>query len=62
MVSMLKRHKSKKNVYVDGLMASASTYFVDVGTVYMYKNAMMMYHNPNSMICGNANDMRKIGR
>ena len=60
MVSMLKRHSAEKNVYVDGLMASAATFFIGVGKVYMPSNAMMMYHNPSSIVWGNAIDMRKM--
>jgi len=59
-VSMLKRHKAEKNVYIDGLMASAATFLVDVGKVFMPSNAMMMYHNPSSIVWGNASDMRKM--
>jgi ATP-dependent Clp protease protease subunit len=60
MVSMLKRHKAEKNIYVDGLMASAATFFVDVGKVFMPSNAMMMIHNPMGLFVGNANDARKF--
>lgn len=59
-VSMLKRHKAEKNVHVDGLMASAATFLVDVGKVFMPSNAMMMYHNPSSLVWGNAAQMRKM--
>jgi ATP-dependent Clp protease protease subunit len=59
-VSMLKRHKAEKNIHVDGLMASASTFLVDVGKVIMPSNAMMMYHNPSTIVWGNANDFRKM--
>jgi ATP-dependent Clp protease protease subunit len=60
-VSMLKRHSSsEKNVYVDGLMASAATFLMGVGKVYMPSNAMMMIHNPSTIVWGNANDMRKM--
>lgn len=59
-VSMLKRHKAEKNVHIDGLMASASTFLIDVGKVFMPSNAMMMYHNPSAIVWGNANDMRKM--
>ena len=57
---MLERHSAEKNVYVDGLMASAATFFVKVGKVIMPSNAMMMYHNPISGVWGNANKMRKM--
>ena len=60
MVNMLERNKAEKNVYVDGLMASAATFFVKVGKVFMPSNAMMMYHNPMSIVWGNANEMRKM--
>jgi len=60
MVSMLKRHSAEKNVYVDGLMASAATFFTGVGKVFMPSNAMMMIHNPSALVWGNATDMRKM--
>lgn len=60
MVSMLKRHSAEKNVYIDGLMASAATFFVGVGKVYMPSNSMIMVHNPSTIVWGNATDMRKV--
>jgi len=60
MVSMLERHTSKKNVYNDGLMASAATFFIGVGKVYMPENAIFMVHCPASIVWGNAKDMRKM--
>jgi len=60
MVNILERHKSEKNIHVDGLMASASTFFIKVGKVFMPSNAMMMYHNPSSIVWGNATQMRKM--
>lgn len=60
MVSMLERHKAEKNVYVDGLMASAATFFIGVGKVYMPSNTMMMIHSPSTIVWGTANDMRKM--
>ncbi len=59
--SMLKRHAAKKNVYIDGLAASAASVVAMVGdTVYMPKNAMMMVHNPAIFAYGNSTDFRKL--
>lgn len=60
MVSMLKRHSAEKSVYIDGLAASAATFFLGVGKVIMPSNAMIMVHNPAAIVLGNANDMRKM--
>jgi ATP-dependent Clp protease protease subunit len=60
MVNILERNKAEKNVYVDGLMASAATFFIGIGKVFMPSNAMMMYHNPSAIVWGNANEMRKM--
>lgn len=59
--SMLKRHKAKVNVYVDGLAASIASVIAMAGDkVFMPRNAMMMIHNPWTMGFGNAADFRKI--
>lgn len=59
--SMLKRHKAKVTVYVDGLAASIASVVAMAGdTVYMPKNAMMMIHNPWTIAVGNADDFRKL--
>lgn len=59
--SMLKRHKAKIIVYVDGLAASIASVVAMAGdTVYMPKNSMMMVHNPWTIAVGNAEDFRKL--
>lgn len=59
--SMLKRHKAKVNVYVDGLAASIASVVAMAGDkVIMPKNAMMMIHNPWCMAWGNSADFRKV--
>lgn len=59
--SMLKRHKAKINVYVDGLAASIASVIAMAGdSVRMPKNAMMMLHNPWTFSVGNAEDFRKL--
>ncbi len=58
--SILKRHDAKKNVYIDGLAASAASFLAMAGDkIYMPKNATLMIHNPMSAVWGNANEMRK---
>ncbi|MEG2937995.1 MAG: Clp protease ClpP [Vagococcus sp.] len=58
--SMLKQHKAKVNVYVDGLAASiASVIAMSGDAIFMPKNAMMMVHNPWNVMAGNAKDFRK---
>jgi len=58
--SILKRYKAKKNVYIDGLAASAASFVAMAGDrVYMPKNATFMIHNPWTITIGNANELRK---
>lgn len=58
---MLKRHKAKVNVYIDGLAASIASVIAMAGDViYMPRNAMLMVHNPwTGPIWGNAAQFRK---
>jgi len=59
--SMLKRHKAKVVVFIDGLAASAASVIAMAGDViYMPQNAMMMIHNPWTIALGNAEDFRKL--
>jgi ATP-dependent Clp protease protease subunit len=59
--SMLARHSATKNVFVDGLAASGASLVAMVGdTVTVYKNAMLMIHNPWTFGWGFASDLRKI--
>lgn len=57
--SRLADHKSTKNVYIDGLAASAATLIAMVGhKIFMRANATMMIHMPSGIVMGNAKDMR----
>lgn len=59
--SMLKRHKAKITVYVDGLAASIASVVAMAGdTVIMPRNAMMMVHDPWTIAIGNAKEFRKL--
>ena len=59
--SMLKRHKAKVHVYVDGLSASIASLITMAGDkVIMPKNAMMMIHSPWTIAVGNAQEFRKM--
>lgn len=58
--NMLKQNSAHINVYVDGLAASiASVIAMSGDTIFMPANAMMMIHNPWTIVSGNANDLRK---
>lgn len=63
MISMLKRLKDNGtiiNAYVDGLSASAASFFMMVAdNIYLYKNSVVMVHKPMSIAIGNVNDMQK---
>jgi ATP-dependent Clp protease, protease subunit len=58
--NMLKRHKAKVTVYVDGLAASIASIIAMAGDkVVMPKGSMMMVHNPwTSVWGGDAEDFR----
>lgn len=59
--SMLKRHKAKVHVYIDGLAASIASVIAMAGDIiYMPRNAMMMIHNPWTFGFGNAMDFRRL--
>lgn len=59
--SMLKRHKAKVHICVDGLAASIASLIAMAGDkVIMPKNAMMMIHSPWTLAIGNAQEFRKI--
>lgn len=51
--NLLKSYKGKKIVYIDGLAGSIASVIALVGDVlYIYKNSMMMIHNPLTAMCG----------
>lgn len=59
--SIIKRHKSNKTTYIDGLAASAASIVAMAGdTVIMPINAMLMIHNPWTFAVGEAKDFIKI--
>jgi ATP-dependent Clp protease protease subunit len=59
--NMLKRHKAKKNVYIDGLAASAASFIAMAGDcIIMPKNAYIMIHNASALAVGNAKELRKL--
>lgn len=59
--SMLKRHKAKVVVYVDGLAASIASVIAMAGDVIrMPRNAMMMIHRAWTIALGNAAEFRKM--
>lgn len=58
--NQLKQHKAKINVYVDGLAASiASVIAMSGDAIFMPENAMLMIHNPWTVVRGNADELRK---
>ncbi|MED1205841.1 head maturation protease, ClpP-related [Heyndrickxia acidicola] len=58
--AMLKQNSAQVNVYIDGLAASiASVIAMSGDTIFMPSNAMMMVHQPWSMVIGSAEEMRK---
>lgn len=58
--NMLKRHKARVEVHIDGLAASAASVIAMAGDkVTMPKNAMLMIHNAWTIVMGNHHDLRK---
>ncbi len=60
--NLLNTYKGKKVVYIDGLAGSIASVIALVGDVlYIYKNSMMMIHNPLTFICGyyNAKELQE---
>lgn len=58
--SMLKRLQARKTVYIDGLAASIASVVAMAGDrIIMPRNAMMMVHNPWTVVAGDAAELRK---
>ncbi|ABS33643.1 Clp protease ClpP [Clostridium botulinum] len=58
--NIIKRHKAKINIHVDGVAASIASVIAMAGnTIFMPKNSMMMIHNPWTFAYGNAKELRK---
>lgn len=59
--SMLKNHKARVDVHIDGLAASIASVIAMAGdTVTIPRNALMMIHDPSGFAMGTAEDMRKV--
>lgn len=59
--NILKRHKGRKTVYVDGLAGSIASIIAMVGDeIIVPSNSFLMIHKPLCGIYGNANDMREM--
>ena len=59
--NILKRHKGRKTVYVDGLAGSIASIIAMVGDeIIVPSNSFIMIHKPLCGVCGNANDMREM--
>lgn len=58
--NLLKQHKAKVNVYVDGCACSIASVIAMAGDkIYMPKNTLMMIHNCWTIAMGNSKDLRK---
>jgi len=59
--SRLADHKSDKNVYIDGIAASAATIVAMVGhKIFIRAHATMMIHMPMAIAIGTSDDMRTV--
>lgn len=60
MYNALARFKGQKNVFIDGIAASAASYIAMVGDeIVTAFNAMWMIHNPWGIVIGNYQDLRE---
>lgn len=58
--NMLCRHNGKKEVFIDGLAASAASIIAMAGDVInIPKNAYLMIHRAWTIVCGNKNELQK---
>ena len=58
--TMLKEYKGKVTVKIDGIAASAASVIAMAGDkVYMSPTAMLMVHNPSTIVWGEATDMKR---
>lgn len=58
--NLLKRHKAKVRVFVDGIAASIASVIAMAGDeIIMGDNALMMVHNCWALAIGNASELRK---
>jgi ATP-dependent Clp protease protease subunit len=59
--NILRRHKAKVNISIDGIAASIASVIAMAGdTVSMPANAMMMIHDPSGVVVGTSKDMRDL--
>lgn len=57
--NMIKRHKAKVSIHIDGLAASAASVIaMAADTLYMPENSMLMIHNAWSVFMGNHHELR----
>lgn len=57
--NMIKRHKARVNVHIDGLAASAASVIAMAGdNIHMPANSMLMIHNAWSGFMGNHHELR----
>lgn len=58
--NLLKQHKAKINVYIDGIAASSASIIAMAGDkIYMPRTSLMMIHNCWTYTIGNAKELRK---
>lgn len=59
--NLLKAHQATVTVYIDGIAASIASVIAMAGDkIIMPENALIMIHDPWSMVAGTADDMRKM--
>lgn len=59
--NILKRHRARKTVYVDGIAASIASLIAMAGDeIVMAENAMMMIHEASALGRGNKRELRRV--
>jgi ATP-dependent Clp protease, protease subunit len=59
--TLLNQHKATKNVFIDGLAASAASYISMAGdTIAIAEHGQFMIHNAWGLAIGNANELRAM--
>lgn len=62
MAELIRSYKGKTTTMIEGLAASAASYFaLTADEVVMGRSALMMIHNPYAKCFGDADEMRKTG-
>lgn len=58
--NLLKQHDGDINIYIDAMAGSGASVIVTAGKeIFMFNNSMQMIHKAWTIVCGNADELRK---